>query len=344
MSNIYTTKVVPVIEEKKLVSFLDNYWKKNHSLVKSRTLLYFQHYNAEKQCFNFIVGENNKTKEYDALIGYIPTSQYDNTLSEKGDYWGAIWKIRDDIENEEINIVAFYLWKQLFKLPHFHSYAAIGISDIAKKIYKASRIPVATMCQYYIANNQIEEFHVAKNPLVHKEEGIGNNWKIVTMSSLPEMNIPEYAYTPMKSRMYFINRYEHHPIYKYVFWSIFDENEKIKNIWTIRRIVVDGISIYRIVDVLGKLEVLPDLSTQIQEKLQEEHCEYIDLMNFGISNDVFEKIGFNVVDCDSKDVIIPNYFEPFVKENIKIEIAYKSKYSNYVAFKADSDQDRPNIL
>ena len=39
-----------------------------------------------------------------------------------------------------------------------------------------------------------------------------------------------------------------------------------------------------------------------------------------------------------------NYFEPFEQRNVKIEIAYKTKGDNYVAFKADSDQDRPNIL
>jgi hypothetical protein len=43
------------------------------------------------------------------------------------------------------------------------------------------------------------------------------------------------------------------------------------------------------------------------------------------------------------NLIIPNYFEPFEQKNVKIELAYKADFP-YVAFKGDSDQDRPNIL
>lgn len=54
-------------------------------------------------------------------------------------------------------------------------------------------------------------------------------------------------------------------------------------------------------------------------------------------------MGFELLDLDG-ETIVPNYFEPFEQRNVKIEIAYKTKGDNYVAFKADSDQDRPNIL
>ena len=39
-----------------------------------------------------------------------------------------------------------------------------------------------------------------------------------------------------------------------------------------------------------------------------------------------------------------NYFEPFLKKNVSIEMAYKAKENNYAIFKADSDQDRPNKI
>ena len=43
------------------------------------------------------------------------------------------------------------------------------------------------------------------------------------------------------------------------------------------------------------------------------------------------------------DVIIQNYFEPFERKNIRIEFVYKANF-DYVIFKGDSDQDRPNII
>ena len=64
---------------------------------------------------------------------------------------------------------------------------------------------------------------------------------------------------------------------------------------------------------------------------------------FGLPEETFTKMGFELLDLDG-ETIVPNYFEPFEQRNVKIEIAYKTKGDNYVAFKADSDQDRPNIL
>ena len=38
--------------------------------------------------------------------------------------------------------------------------------------------------------------------------------------------------------------------------------------------------------------------------------------------------------------IIPNYFSPFIRENIDIYIRYNDDSTRF--FKADGDQDRPN--
>ena len=45
---------------------------------------------------------------------------------------------------------------------------------------------------------------------------------------------------------------------------------------------------------------------------------------------------------DTVNDIIPHYFEPFLKKNVSIEFAYKTKERNYAFFKADGDQDRPS--
>src|SRR5574344_1733771 len=122
---IYKFKKVPAAEYGKLVAFIDKYWKRNHALVMSKPLLDFQHLDAENGCYNFIVAENTQTNEYDALIGFISTAQYDSALKSNGDYWGAIWKIRQDIRNDELSIAALVLFRSLFLLPDFHSYSAI---------------------------------------------------------------------------------------------------------------------------------------------------------------------------------------------------------------------------
>lgn len=338
---IYIIKKVPTEEYSKLIEFIDLHWKKGHVLVKSKVLMDFQHYNKNTNEYNFIVAENQNTSEYDALVGFIPLAQYDDGLKEEGNYWGAIWKAREDIDNEEINNAAFYIWKQFFKLPYFKSYAAIGISDVAKKIYKVSRIPVDYFRQYYIANEDITEMHIGVN--LRRS----NPSEAVKSSVLKEIDIHSASetlycdYQPKKSVQYLINRYAMHPVYKYIFCGLYN-NKVLQSIWVIRLLDINGHKILRIVDIVGNIVNVGSIYSSVQHLLRHTSCEYVDLMNYGISEEYFKQLGFQILDLNS-DVIVPNYFEPFEQRNIKIEIAYKAPF-NYVSFKGDSDQDRPNIL
>ena len=341
--SIYTKKKVPVGEVDKLVSFIDNHWKKGHALVKSRELLDFQHLNKEDGTYNFIVAENNITKEYDALVGFIPTSQYDCKLEENGDYWGAIWKCREDVSNDEINNAAFYIWKRIFKQPFFHSYAAIGISQIAKRIYEVSRIPVAVLSHYYIVNECLAKFEIGSN--LHRGNTSFSSKKSyireIDMESIGDKDITG-IYKPLKTVDYLKNRYKYHPIYHYEFWGVYSET--LTAIFVIRKVNVGNSCILRVIDVLGDLSLCGNIFEDVQIKLARNRAEYLDFMNHGISPNVFHNMGFRKLDLEQDDTILPNYFEPFEKRNVAIEIAYKSHDDCYVAFKGDSDQDRPNIL
>ena len=54
--------------------------------------------------------------------------------------------------------------------------------------------------------------------------------------------------------------------------------------------------------------------------------------------------GFKLLE-DLTEVIIPNYFEPVINENIDILFAYKKKENiKFNIYKGDGDQDRPNII
>ena len=339
--SIYTIKKVPVNEVDKLESFIDNHWKKGHALVKSRALLDFQHLNKDEKCYNFIVAENNETKEYDALVGFIPTSQYDKNLAHNGDYWGAIWKFREDISNDEINNAAFYIWKRIFKQPSFQSYAAIGISQIAKRIYEVSRIPVAILSQYYIANESMNEFVIGEN-LAKGSASTSAQISTIRVVDIDCIEDVEATYRPAKSVEYLKNRYQQHPIYKYMFWGIY--TNILEAVFVVRKVDVGDSCVLRVVDVLGNMAEIGNIYDDVQKILNKYGAEYLDFMNFGIEKSIFTQMGFHQLDLAQNDIILPNYFEPFEKRNVIMEVAYKANYDNYVAFKGDSDQDRPNVL
>lgn len=343
---LYTIRQARKEEASKIQCFINEHWKKGHALVKSKQLLDFQHFDNVNNRYTYIIAENNISHEIDALVGFIPTSQYDFLLSSQGDYWAAIWKKRDDIINEEINDVGMEVFMKIFEFPNLHSFTAIGISKVAMKIYKAFQCNIGYLHHYYILNRKTEIFKIATNvegihlcsPQEYLED---NDWTLseIANNELENIEIEAY-YKPQKSITYFINRYANHPIYKYGFLGIY-KGQLLKSILVYRVLDANNGRIVRIVDVLGKLE--GSVYSQFQIFLNKKNAEYVDLLNYGIHPRELYKMGFKELDFNGS-LILPNYFEPFEQCNIKIDIAIKSDYSNYVAFKGDSDQDRPNVL
>lgn len=340
---IYTVKYAENSDSLKIQSFIKKHWKQNHILGLSKEVLDFQHLNPLNQNYNFIIAVNNTTNEVDALLGFIPTYQYDKELFKEGDYWGAIWKVRTDVQNAEIKNLGLTVWEKLFELENFQSWAAIGISEIAKKIYAISGMQIGELTHYYMPNINVRGFCIAEHVDV-KQVSFPQYPGDIAIREIHIEQIQERidcTYRPRKSISYLKNRYLNHPFYKYCFWGVFD-SERLVSIWTLRIIKMNKSRAIRIVDILGNIEYLPCLSAELQKMLVDIGAEYMDILNYGINEEVFFNLGFLKLNPIG-DVIIPNYFEPFERKNIRIEFAYKADF-NYVIFKGDSDQDRPNII
>lgn len=343
---LYDIREAKISDASAIQNFLDNHWKKNHSLVLSKELLDFQHLNKVDGRYDYVIANNNDTKEIDALFGYIPTYQYDESLRCQGDFWGAIWKKRDDIENEESNEIGMDVFTRIFDYPNFHSFSAIGISRVALKIYKAFQCKIGYLSHYYILNDTYQSFKIAGNvdqskygtETIYKSE-LGWEIKEVNAKDLDSVKVKP-VYRPYKSIEYLKNRYVKHPIYKYIYYGVYNKQE-LTTILATRLVQVKEAKVLRIVDALGELQ--GTLYNSFQAILHNIGAEYIDFMNYGIDETVFYKMGFRKLDLNG-DLIIPNYFEPFEQCNVKIDIAWKADYDGYVAFKGDSDQDRPNVL
>ena len=71
--------------------------------------------------------------------------------------------------------------------------------------------------------------------------------------------------------------------------------------------------------------------------------EYIDFMCFGFDGEFLKNAGFQKINIDNNNLIIPNYFSPFIRKNIKINFFADTKHIDQLRiFKADGDQDRPS--
>ena len=73
--------------------------------------------------------------------------------------------------------------------------------------------------------------------------------------------------------------------------------------------------------------------------------EYIDLFTKGLDEKIILEAGFMKVDNKNNDVIIPNYFEPFVQKNVCIRYFTDTKnLKDLRIYKGDGDQDRPSFI
>ena len=103
----------------------------------------------------------------------------------------------------------------------------------------------------------------------------------------------------------------------------------------------NGYKCLRIVDFFGNIKKIFDSSAPFKKIIETNNYEFVDLFFYGnIKNkSYFLKNNFK------NNIIIPNYFEPFLKKNITINFAIMSikNSSKLYLFKGDCDQENENI-
>lgn len=318
----------------KLQMFIHKKWKDNHILATDKKLMDFQH--KSKNRYNFIISKNDKN-EITAILGFIPLSQFDENLKNTTDIWLAIWKVDETIAEPGIG---FSLLKWLEKKIQPQSIGSIGINAEVKKIYDILGYNTGILNHYFILNPNILDYKIA----YCSKEQVPNS-KLPSTSLVKEIKIDDvdhlsFSNNPIKSKNYIKNRYLKHPYYQYFLLGAYNKG-LLRAVFIVRKVEVNQSSCLRIVDMQGTLNNINSIYESIISILQSHNSEYIDCLNYGISEKLFFDCGFNL---RNPDVIIPNYFEPFLQENIDILFAYKSKNPNYIIFKGDSDQDRPNKI
>ena len=149
---------------------------------------------------------------------------------------------------------------------------------------------------------------------------------------------------PMKSDTYVINRYLEHPIYRYDVYALIN-NDKVEALCVVRPVRINDTLVLRFVDFIGHNQSFFKLHSCLLGILKVYEAEYIDIYSHGIPLEILSKTGF-INRQMVPDLIIPNHFEPFERENIEVSFAFKNlNFDKPVKlFKGDSDTDRPSII
>lgn len=335
----YEIRIANKDDIKEIMNFINMYWKENHIMAKDKVLFEYEYVNKEK--VNFILAIEKSTSLMEGIFGFLNCSNTED--SSKKDIWGSLWKVKEN----NMPFLGIELAKRAYELTKCRMHIGNGANKnttipLRRMFFKDK---VGKMKQYYILNPKVNRFNIAiinekkENLNILKDEKIKtkefNNMKEITEI----FNIESIESLPYKDNWYFEKRYFNHPYYRYKVYGI--GKEEIDALIVVREIEKNKSKILRIVDYIGNRESFANTNSLFLKLFNEKDYEYIDFYLYGFEEKYLFNAGFNY--RDENDInIIPNYFEPFVRENADIWIHYK--YEGTTFFKADGDQDRPNEL
>ncbi len=323
-------------ETDKIKEFINGNWKAGHILGSNTTLLDWQHLDRVNKKYNFIVADNRATGAFDAILGYVATSHFDPLLLREKDVWLTTW-MNDRNKSHKPGLgreLLAYLEQELAP----HSIGLIATSKASLAVCKALKYKTGTLAHYYFLRTDILDFKIAITDKAVQSDRENNATVLLKeLKDLKEADEVRCDFRPKKSIEYLSRRFCNHPVYKYRFYGLYLK-DKPSAIFVVRKVSANGGSCLRIVDIFGRIHE-GYLGAEFEKLLAEECAEYIDCLNYGIDENIFSSMGFLK---KTGLTIIPNYFEPFERRNVDIEFAYRAEYKNYIIFKADSDQDRPN--
>lgn len=350
----YVIKLCTPSELEQLMSFIHEYWQEDHILSKSKKLVKWQYHNPLEDHYNFVLTKARDDNEIIGILGYIPTYRFDKNLAKNKDIWLSVWKAREDVKVSGFGLQMLHF---LLNYEDPNTVGAVGINDEVAQIYKRLDYQVGTMQQHYMINSKIKDYNLVKTTKANQElipnlkgNESGKELDKISIEQLKELASPLQDKTnrvvPQKSLQYIKKRYLEHPFYEYEVYSL--EQKEYKGLVVIRENNYQNNKALRIVDYMGDASALVGMGPKFKELLRSRNAEYIDAYHQGQNQSVFEGAGFKRLDYDG-NLIIPNYYEPFERKNVKILYAYKflsnqqdnTTYSIYIG---DSDQDRPNTL
>ncbi len=319
-----------------IMTFIDQYWKKDHILAKSRRFFEYQHYYNKE--VSFIIAETPETKEMEGILGYILYSE-----GEKRDLFGAIWKVRTN------DYPMLGMKMQLYAVRNLNArtFSAVALNPTTLDMHRRWGAVLGKLKQYYILAEK-DEYKIAKIKNKQKVDYNKEAEQFELNDLVKEEDVKavcewekENGKLPLKSYDFIKHRYFNHPVYHYKKYAIHN-NGTTAGIFIAREIECNNRKVLRIVDFLGDVNAIAHIGKDLRSLLDQGGYEYIDFYLFGIDDKVLSDAGF-IERKENDENIIPNYFEPFLQENIDIDF-YTSSKENVVLFKGDGDQDRPNTI
>ena len=331
----YTFRIASLRDKEAIIEFMNTHWGSEHPLVNLPD--YFAYYytdGADKNKLHFALAEQEG--KLAAIAGYIPANS-----RPVQDIWVSLWVADKKAMGSGLDLMA--------ALPQITGCNTIACNNIRPETrpfydflgYKTDRMghfyrlaPKGNIADYKVARLQTAE--------IYPVDGEGELTLLPDAKALVSSGfIPPEKHNPYKDLAYIQKRYYEFPRQKYMVYAGALPGEPIAALLVARKIPVLGTNVLRIVDCIGDAAFLPQLGRAIENLLVEAEAEYADFYSAGLAPEILTKAGFTQrVEGDSN--ILPNYLDPPLFENTDYYY-FTNNPIGFTMFKADGDQDRPNL-
>jgi len=346
---MYDIRLARLDETKRLQTFIEEHWRRDHIFVKSKTLFDWQHRPNSADHYNFIVGVEIVSGEIHGVLGFIPLSQFDASLPDERHCWMAIWKVCAAARGRKLgrNLMAY-----LTDCVKPDCISTVGATEMTLSMYAEQGYRIGRMVQHFVLNPAIDKFSLINlngmpRPTIAPKTLTSR--KILRRISEKELRTSDIKLfdqqlaIPKKTPTYIINRYCRHPLYRYTIYHILQSGH-VEGIIVTRTSEHHSARAIRIVEFVGPDAAITGLGNEWLDLLVHENAEYIDFYSAGIPLEILNAAGFHHRHADD-GIVVPNYFEPFSQQTVDIDYMISADITqSFRIVKGDSDQDRPNWL
>lgn len=318
-------------EDREIIRFINDNFDMRLPLI-NRPEFYRHYYAGREGMPQFAVAELDG--EYVSAVGYILAS-----AAPHPDIWVSVWvavKGRNGVGLELMNALPGLLGAKIVACNNIRQNTCTFYRFLG---WTAERLP------HYYRLGRKQDYLLAK-PMRYIIPPVAEDLKltrVTTAADLIPLGMPATPHTPRKDIWYLRRRYFHYPHFTYDVWSA-TENEKLLAYVVTRTVPASDTGcapVVRLVDYIGTDEVLPRLGGALDRILNKAGGEYMDCYNAGIPAAVWQAAGFTER-VEGDGCIIPNYLSPPLRENTEYYY-FTNAPEQFVMFKADGDQDRPNL-
>lgn len=334
--NKYEIRLANECDIEGIMKFLDENWRSGHLLATDASFFRYE-FVEDDGTVNFVIALNKETGEIDGLEGFLKASSDVNP-----DVWTSFWKVKDG----SAPFLGIEIRRQLEKLSGCRH--SLGIGDnpkttipIMRKIFNRK---TARMKQYYMLSEK-KTYKIASisNHILSQKPTSRSDREIIRITDINKLGLDFHFdnfrdHIPFKDAWYYSHKFLNNPIYNYEIYGIYVVGS-LRAFFVIRVQDYDNRKAIRIVDFEGDQKEIGEMGVFISELLKQEEYEYADFFCYGYDHDHLIEAGFTMLGENDPN-IIPNYFYPYVCENITIYVDYEIEGTTFC--KGDSDQDRPN--